>query len=55
MVLDVAGILGEEDIGTALAFLLRSDVTDDLTYAHRIPYFIKPPNGDAFFALFHTR
>jgi hypothetical protein len=27
---------------------------DDVIYAHRISDFIKPPNGDTFFARFHT-
>jgi hypothetical protein len=54
MVLDVARILRQEHFRTALAFLLRSDVADDVIYAHRISDFIEPPNGDTFFALFHA-
>jgi hypothetical protein len=55
MVLGVAGVLRQKHFRTAAAFLERSDVADDLIYPHRISEFVKPPNGDAFFALFHKR
>jgi hypothetical protein len=45
---------GEQDFSATLAFLLRSDVPDHLIYAHRVSGLIEPPNGDAFFACFHT-
>jgi hypothetical protein len=54
MVLGIAGVLWQEDFRKAVAFLLRSDVADDLIDAHRVSVLIEPPNGDTLFALFHT-
>jgi hypothetical protein len=53
-VLHVAAILRQEDRSTPFAFLLGSNVADYLIHAHRVSVFIKPPNGDAFFAYLHT-
>jgi hypothetical protein len=47
-ILVIVIVLGCQDVGATLAFLQRSDITDEVIDAYSISILIEPPNGDAF-------
>jgi hypothetical protein len=53
-VLRIAVVLRCQDVGAPLAFLLRSDKTDEVIDAYRIAVLSEPPHCDAFFTSSHT-